>query len=129
LKRFVYFAMAGGVAAALNFGSRILLSQVFAYSVAIVLAYVIGMITAFVLNRTFVFPEGNQGIHKQAGWFVAVNVLAVLQTLGISLLLARVLFPTMGMTFHPEEVAHAIGIIVPIFTSYIGHKKFTFRTT
>lgn len=127
MKRFIFFAIAGGFAAATNFGSRILLGQVFSYSISIVVAYLIGMITAFVLNRTFVFPEGNEGLHKQAGWFVAVNALAVLQTLGISLLLARVVFPVFGMNFHPETLAHAIGVIVPIFTSYIGHKTFTFR--
>ncbi|MBF6025974.1 GtrA family protein [Lysobacter niastensis] len=128
MKRFIYFAIAGGIAAAANFGSRILLGNVFNYSTSIVIAYVIGMITAFLLNRAFVFPEGNEGIHKQAGWFIAVNMLAVLQTLGISLLLARVVFPSVGLDFHPETLAHAIGVIVPIFTSYLGHKTYTFRT-
>ena len=128
MKRFVYFALAGGLAALCNFGSRILLSQIFSYSIAIVLAYLIGMVTAFVLNRTFVFPEGNESIRKQAGWFVAVNLFAVLQTLAISLLLARFVFPATGFEFHPETVAHAVGVAVPIFSSYIGHKRLTFRT-
>lgn len=128
MKRFVYFAIAGGLAALCNFGSRILLSQVLTYALAIVIAYLIGMTAAFFLNRAFVFPEGNESIHKQAGWFVAVNVFAVLQTLAISLLLARIVFPAMSFDFHPETVAHAIGVAVPIFSSYIGHKKLTFRT-
>lgn len=128
MKRFIYFAFAGGIAAALNFGSRILLSHAFAYSISIVIAYLIGMVTAFVLNRVFVFPEGNEDWRKQAGWFAAVNVFAVVQTLCISLLLARVIFPATGMVFHPETLAHAVGVIAPIFTSYLGHKKLTFRT-
>lgn len=128
MKRFVYFAIAGGIAAVFNFGSRIFLSQFFIYSVSIVIAYLIGMITAFVLNRAFVFPEGNESVHKQAGWFVAINILAVAQTLAISLLLAKIVFPAINFDFHPETMAHAVGVAVPIFSSYIGHKKFTFRT-
>ncbi len=127
MNRFVRFALAGGTAAAVNFVSRIALSHFFIYSAAIVIAYLIGMTTAFVLNKLFVFPEGNDGVHKQAGWFVAVNALAVLQTLLISLLLARIVFPAIGFSFHPETIAHAVGVIAPIFSSYIGHKKLTFR--
>ncbi|MFC5743962.1 GtrA family protein [Dyella tabacisoli] len=128
MKKFAYFAVAGGIAALFNFVSRIALSQIFTYPVSIVIAYLIGMVTAFLLNRAFVFPEGNESVHKQVGWFVAINALAVLQTLGISLLLAKWVFPTINFSFHPEMVAHAVGIVVPIFSSYIGHKKFTFRT-
>lgn len=127
MRRLVFFALAGGFAAACNFGSRILLGQFFDYTVSIIIAYVIGMITAFTLNKLFVFPEGNEHVGRQVSWFVAINVLAVLQTLAISLVLARFVFPAWGMEFHPETVAHAIGVAVPIVTSYIGHKRFTFR--
>ena len=26
-----------------------------------------------------------------------------------------------------EQIAHAAGVIFPVFTSYIGHKRFSFR--
>ena len=29
--------------------------------------------------------------------------------------------------WHREELAHAAGIATPIFTSYIGHKRLSFR--
>ncbi len=127
MKRLVYFALAGGFAAACNFGSRILLGQFISYTASIIIAYVIGMITAFTLNKLFVFPEGNEHVGRQASWFVAINILAVAQTLAISLGLARLVFPAWGMNFHPETIAHAIGVAVPIVTSYVGHKRFTFR--
>lgn len=126
-KQFLRFLVAGGVAAAANFGSRILLSLVMPYTTAIVVAYCIGMVTAFLLNRRFVFEASSNPLHRQAGWFIAINLLAVLQTLAVSLLLARWLFPAIGMTFHPETLAHAAGVAVPVFTSYLGHKAFTFR--
>ena len=32
-----------------------------------------------------------------------------------------------GFEFYPEAVAHAIGVVFPVFTSFIGHKYFSFR--
>ena len=43
------FLLTGGIAAAVNFGSRIVYSNWLGFSTAVVLAYITGMITAFVL--------------------------------------------------------------------------------
>lgn len=129
IPRFALFLAAGGIAAAANFLSRIALSEVMAYVPAIVLAYAIGMVTAFVLNRAFVFTGANNPVGQQVKWFVLVNLFAVLQTVLISLLLAEWLLPRFGVGFHPETIAHAIGVLVPVFTSYIGHKRLSFRGT
>lgn len=126
-KQFLLFLVAGGIAAVANFLSRIGLGFVLPYAVSIVVAYCIGMLTAFLLNRAFVFKATSRPVYTQASWFVAVNLLALLQTLLISLLLARWLFPAIGMGFHPETVAHAVGVVVPVFTSYLGHKHLSFR--
>ncbi len=126
--RFVGFVLVGGVAAIANFASRVALGTVMPYVPSIVLAYCIGMLTAFVLNRMFVFRDAGNQIHHQAMWFVIVNLAAVGQTLLVSVLLARWVFPSIGMTFHPESVAHAVGVVVPVFSSYIGHRRLTFRS-
>ncbi len=126
-RQFMLFVVAGGLAAVANFLSRIGLGIFLPYAVSIVIAYAIGMLTAFLLNRAFVFKGASSPVSTQAGWFVAVNLLAVMQTLLISLLLARWLFPTVGMDFHPETLAHAVGVVVPVFTSYLGHKHLSFR--
>jgi putative flippase GtrA len=97
------------------------------YTWSIVVAYLIGMLTAFVLNRMFVFEAASTGLRHQAIWFTLINIAAVLQTLACSLVLARWMFPAMGMRFHPETLAHAIGVAVPVFTSYFGHKALTFK--
>jgi putative flippase GtrA len=126
-RKFIKFLLAGGTAAAANFGSRILLGQVMPYTWSIVVAYLIGMLTAFVLNRMFVFEAASTSLRHQAIWFTLINIAAVLQTLACSLVLARWMFPAMGMRFHPETLAHAIGVAVPVFTSYFGHKALTFK--
>jgi putative flippase GtrA len=126
-RRFVLFVVAGGTAALANFGSRIGLSLVMPYVPAIVLAYGVGMLTAFVLNRAFVFTDAGTRMHHQVFWFAVVNLLAVAQTLAISLLLARWALPALGVQQHVETIAHAFGVAVPVVTSYLGHKRLTFR--
>jgi putative flippase GtrA len=126
-RQFVMFLVTGGVAAAVNFGSRIVYNQWVDFSVAVVLAYLTGMVTAFVLARYFVFTESNQSMQRSALWFVVVNIVAVIQTWVISMLLAYYVLPRMGLTQFIREIAHAVGVMVPVFTSYLGHKRFSFK--
>lgn len=128
-RQFFKFLIAGGIAAVANFGSRIVLSLWVHYIPAIIVAYIIGMMTAFVLNRLFVFEGAANSLRSQFSWFSLVNLAAVVQTLAISLLLADYLLPTMGMRAHAETIAHGIGVLVPVVTSYIGHKRLSFKTS
>lgn len=126
-RRFFLFLLSGGVAALANFCSRILFSMFVTYPVAIVLAYLVGMAVAFLLMRSLVFADATNRTHAQVAWFVVVNLLAVAQTLIISLLLARWLLPAMGVQTGAETIAHAVGVLVPVVTSYFGHKFLSFR--
>jgi len=126
-RQFLLFVLTGGIAAAVNFLSRMLYQLAVNFSVAVVLAYLTGMITAFVLARTFVFARGSSGTKQSFAWFTLVNVLAVLQTWGISVWLAYHVLPAMGIETFRYEIAHAIGLIIPVFTSFIGHKYLSFR--
>jgi putative flippase GtrA len=126
-KQFLLFLLTGGVAALVNFCSRIFYSQWLSFSSAIVLAYLTGMVTAFLLARRFVFNRSQSSVGKSVLIFSLVNVLAILQTWLISLGLALHVLPASGVTVFTHEISHAIGIAVPVFTSYLGHKYFTFR--
>jgi putative flippase GtrA len=125
--RFLRFLLVGGFAAVVNIGSRILLSPWLPYPVAICAAFVVALSTAFVINRSFVFAQGADAVHVQAMWFTLVNLAALAQTLVVSLLLARYLLPMAGIVRGAETIAHAVGVAVPIFTSYLGHKRLSFR--
>lgn len=127
-RQFILFVLTGGFAAIVNFASRILFSHWMSFSVAIVTAYLCGMLTAFVLNRLFVFREANNALHHQVFWFAIVNLAAVVQTLIASLLLADWIFPRIEFHWHPETIAHAIGVAIPVLTSFIGHKHLSFRS-
>lgn len=126
-RQFIAFLLTGGTAAAINFGSRIWYSQWLSFSSAVILAYLTGMVTAFVLAKLFVFKNGQQSIHRSAVFFALVNLVAVLQTWAISMGLANYLLPSMRVTLYVPEIAHAIGVAVPVFTSYVGHKRWSFR--
>jgi putative flippase GtrA len=128
-KQLVFFVLTGGFAAVINVLSRIVLNVWMPFSIAIVAAYIIGMITAFVLNRLFVFHGASNPLHHQVMWFTLINLAAVVQTLVVSLILAHEVFPAIGMGWHPDLVAHAVGVATPILTSYIGHKHLSFKTT
>lgn len=126
--QFVCFLVTGGIAALVNFGSRILFFQWMSYSASIVVAYLCGMVTAFLLARAFVFTHSRRSNTQSLFWFAAVNVFAVTQTWAISWMFARHILPWAGVTDHVESIAHAIGIMVPVVSSYLGHKNFTFRS-
>jgi putative flippase GtrA len=126
-RQFLVFLLTGGTAAAVNFVSRIVYSNWLGFSSAVILAYMTGMVTAFVLAKLFVFRESQQSVHRSAMFFVLVNLVAILQTWAISVGLAFYVLPSMGVTLYAREIAHAFGVAVPVFTSYIGHKRWSFR--
>nr|WP_207161224.1 GtrA family protein [Halorhodospira halophila] len=122
------FLLTGGIAAVVNFGSRIVYSLFMGYSAAIVTAYITGMITAYVLARLFVFRSPQVRTVRSAVWFTLVNVAAVAQTWAVSVALAYYLLPAAGVEAFREEIAHAVGIAVPVFSSFLGHKYLSFAT-
>ena len=126
-RQFLVFLLTGGTAAVINFGSRIVYSKWLNFSSAVILAYITGMITAFVLAKLFVFKESQQQVHHSAAIFILVNLVAAFQTWAISMGLAYYLLPWMGVTLFVREISHAVGVIFPVFTSYIGHKRWSFR--
>ncbi|WP_426150124.1 GtrA family protein [Pseudomonas sp. DC3000-4b1] len=127
-REFLIFIATGGIAAAVNFFSRILISQWFGFSIAIVLAYLCGMVTAFVLFRLFVFKRSTTPLHHSALWFTLVNAVAVIQTWAVSMLMYRYVVPVLDIEIFQRELSHAVGIIVPVFSSYLGHRHFTFKS-
>jgi len=126
-REFIAFFICNTIAAGVNFGSRILFSMAMRYEIAIVLAYCCGILTAFILNKFFVFDARYGKTGKQLLGFIAVNILGLAQTLLFSLLFRNIIFPQIGFDFYPEEIAHFIGIAIPVFTSFLGHKYISFR--
>jgi putative flippase GtrA len=125
--QFMRFLVAGGLAAVANVVSRVGFSHFAPLPVAVVLAYLVGMAVAFVLMRRHVFAPGVAPLSRQISAFALVNLAAVLQTLVVTLVLADLMFPWAGVHDHADLVAHVCGVGVPIVTSFIGHRRWSFR--
>lgn len=125
-RQFLRFVAVGGFAAAVNVLARWLLDPFMPYSAAIVLAYLVGMVTAFTLSKLYVFEQSGRPAHSEFIRFTLVNLAAVVQVWAVSIGLAEYLFPWLGLDAHRHDIAHVIGVAVPVVTSYLGHKYFSF---
>ena len=125
-RRFTAFLVTGGVAAAVNIVSRVVFDRVMPYEAAVPVAYLVGMTTAFFLAKLFVFSGTGRSLPVEYGRFALVNVAALVQVFVVSVMLAKAIFPAIGLAWNAELLAHVIGVLSPVLVSYQGHKRFSF---
>lgn len=125
-KEFVAFVITGGFAAGVNWISGMILHQFMALEIAVVIAYIIGMITAYTLSRIFVFEKSGRSVWDEFIRFTLVNMVALVQVWLVTMALVRFVFPAIDWTWFAPEIAHGIGVASPVITSYLGHRFFTF---
>ena len=126
-RQFLVFLITGGIAALVNFFTRILFDLYWSFSTSVLLAYLAGMCTAFILAKLFVFKESTQLIHRSVVIFGLVNLVAAAQTWGVSMSLDYYILQELRFTYLTPEIAHAAGVLFPVFTSYLGHKRWSFK--
>lgn len=124
--RFIRFMITGGVAAAVNLVSRYLLNHFMSFAAAVAVAYLFGMMTAYALGRLFVFDRSGRSVADELWRFTVVNIFAAAQVWIMSVGLGEYVFRSLAFQWHPLEIAHLIGVSVPMFTSYLGHRHFSF---
>lgn len=111
-----------------NIGSRYLLNMFMPFEIAVVLAYLAGMAAAYVLARMFVFEASGRSIASEVQRFAIVNLFALTLVWSISVATARIVFPSIGFTWHADDLAHFIGVLAPAVASYFGHRFYTFSS-
>lgn len=126
-KEFRLFIFFGGLAAILNFLTRFLFNEFMTFGLAVVCSYITAMLAAYVLMRNKVFKKTQKKVKTELLLFILVNLFAIGLTWFVSVSLAELLFPRMGLKLYRYEIAHFFGIIVPAISSYFGHKNLTFR--
>jgi len=127
LPALVRFLALGGIAAGVNLVARWLLQPLVGFEAAVALAYVCGMVVAYNLFRLFVFGASGRSVASEAWRFTIVNLVSMVLVWLISVSLARYVFPAIGFRFFADDVAHFIGVLSPAITSWIGHKRYTFK--
>ena len=120
------FVLAGGMAAALNFASRFVFEPYMPYAAAVAAAYGVGVVTAFTLNRIFVFPASGKPLHHEISWFFLFNALAFPVVIGASAGLAWLFGQAVDKPL-AKAAAHAVGIALPALVNFVAHKFVTFR--
>jgi putative flippase GtrA len=126
-EQFLRFLLVGGIAFLINWLAGIGFNWILPFSIAIVLAYCVGMLAGYLLNRKFVFPYSGRRPEQEMTLFFLVNIAAFPFVWLIAYGLANYLFPAIGYTFEPEATAYGIAILTPVFVNFAAHKFVTFR--
>jgi len=126
---FLKFVVAAGLSVPVNLGSRILFSRAMPFEAAIVLSHVCGMLTAYLLTRLFVFERSGRKAASELSRFALVNLASVAQTWIVAVGLVRFVFPALGVVREAELLAHGTGLAFAAFTSFYGHRHFSFGKT
>ena len=124
--QFLKFLVAAGLSVPVNLGSRVLLSGVMPYEAALVVSHLCGMLTAFLLTRSFVFERSGRRMSNELARFTIVNVISLIVTWVVAVGLLRLVFPRVGFDTYPGLVAHIAGLALASLTSFYGHRRYSF---
>ena len=127
--QFILFLLTGGFSAIINLTSRIIISNFLRFEVSVLIAYFIGMLTAFFLAKKYVFLNIKKSDKKSFPIFALVNFVAILQTFLISKYIRIWLINISDNLIIIDFISHLCGVIFPIFTSFYGHKYITFNNS
>lgn len=125
-KQFVGFLLVGGISALLHWIARLLLSIWLPFSFAVIIAYFIGMLIAFLLNSFFIFPQSSKTRYSQIRSFFLVN-LSFLPLVWLASIEINNLLKILGIINYSEEIAHAFAISLPMLATFLIYKFFTFK--
>lgn len=124
--QFLGFLAVGGLAAFLNWIARIVLSTWLPFPVAVGLAYLVGMASAFLLNKRFVFPRSTRPMGKQIRDFTVTNLL-FFPVVWFVAIWANVLLIRSGWSLYREALAHAFALSIPMFATFLIYKFLAFK--
>lgn len=121
---FLLFLLAGASSVCCNFAARIIFQYIFSYSFSVVLGYLVGMATAYLLFKALF---GNQRTQfKSIRRFILVNLYGMTQTYVFSMVFLKVLGQFLSQN-HAENLAHLLALSMLSITSYLMHKHYTFQ--
>lgn len=126
-REFAAFVATAAAAAAINVAAGRLFALFVPLEAAVVLAFPVALTFAYAVNRRLVFRSASGAVAAEYGRFLAVNLAALAVVWAVTIGLARVALPAIGWRWHPELVAHAVGVASPVALSFWLHRTFTFR--
>jgi len=125
--QFARFLLVGGVALACHWLSRLVFNWAVDYGWAIVVAYLVGILVAFVLNKVYVFPYSERSLNLEISFFFFVNIVAFPVVWVVAYVLGEWVLINYIERQYALGVAHGFAITLPVFVNYALHKLVTFR--
>jgi putative flippase GtrA len=127
---FTGYVVFAGLAALANLVSRYYLSDFFgiSFTVAVVIAYTLGLLVNFFLNKYLNFKRHDRKTHDQLRTFVVIALGGLAVTTILSVVIKDYLLLHLGNTLiqDKETAAHVTAVGVTTFYSFFMHKWFTF---
>jgi energy-coupling factor transport system substrate-specific component len=120
------YAAAGLTATAINFLSRLALSQALPFEFAILVAQGFGFTAGFLLYRGWVFRDAATRLPRQVAAFAGVNVFSTLIVLAVAVSLRAFLLAFEFPLQFSEAMAHAGGLASGAGFNFLGHRLLTF---
>ena len=128
----VKYLLFAGMAALTNIGSRYALSTLFFinYYISISIAYILGLIVNFTLNRNYNFPKSDRTNNQVLGTFLIVGSGGLIMTEGLSHFFLYLLtnnFATNYSSETIETISHIIAVGNVFLYSFFAHKYLTYK--
>lgn len=120
------FVVAGGIASAVNWLTRLGFSFVVSFPVALAIGATVGMTIGFTLYRAWVFPGSTRRLDAQTVLFLLVNAVTASFVIGASVVIAALLADLPLSVRNQQNLAHAVAIGLGAFISFVGHRSLTF---
>jgi putative flippase GtrA len=99
----------------------------YAYMVAAVLAHIVATTVSYVAYKVFVFKTKGNYLREYLRFYVVYGVGAVL-SLTLLPIFVYLVTPLVRQPSHAPYVAQALVVPLVVLSSFIGHKRFSFRT-
>ena len=134
------FLICSGTAALVNIATGQLLygllglSEGWQYSFSVAVAFFMGMVVSFALNRKYTFKPSGRKIRMEGTDFLLVSLGGLLLTTGIAQLLyfhtgfaSLSIFRVLPVSVTPETLAHVAAVGCTAIYSFTAHKYISFR--
>lgn len=128
--QYIKFILFAGIAAIFNLGSRYIISNKLHLNliISVVIAYLLGMVINFLLNKNYNFPKSGR---KYSDEFITFLIIAAIGLL-LTSILTITLFKLSGDLFEinirsRENLSHLFAVAIVSIYSFIFHKTLTFN--
>jgi len=129
-KRFVKFAIVGGIGAVIDFGVLNLLVLVFSVDkfYANIISVICAIFSNFWWNRHWTFPESREHeLHISFGKFAAVNLVGLGINQAVFVLTDKYFFDPLFVHPFDYNLAKLTAIGIVLFWNFFANRKWTYR--